>query len=137
MLIKPDAVGKRAVGRIIARIEAEGFAVCGLRMAELTQAQAEAFYREHEGKPFFPRLVRFMTSGPIVALSLRRDDAVNALRALIGSTDSRKAEPGTIRAEFGTDNEANAVHASDSVTSAARETAFFFSRLDTISVAED
>ncbi len=135
MLIKPDAVKRRAVGPIIARIEAEGFIIEGLRMLCLTREQAGAFYEEHRERSFFPDLVEFMTSGAIVALSLRRDDAVNVLRALIGSTDSRKAQKGTIRAEFGTDNQMNAVHASDSPSSAARETAFFFSALDTIRAA--
>jgi len=136
MLIKPDAVRDRAVGRIIARVEAEGFALRGLRMVRLLPDQAEAFYHEHAGKPFYPGLVAFMASGPTVALLLEREDAVSRLRAIIGATDSRLAAPGTIRAEFGTDNHVNAVHASDSVTSAKRETAFFFGEPDTIPLAE-
>jgi nucleoside-diphosphate kinase len=136
MLIKPDAVQKRAVGRIIAWVEEEGFAIEGVRMLGLTREQAEQFYAEHRERPFFTSLVAFMTSGPIVALLLRRDDAVRVLRLLIGSTDSRKADEGTIRAAFGIDNQMNAVHASDSPASAARETAFFFSALDRIRVDE-
>ena len=136
MLVKPDAVQKHAVGRIIAWVEEEGFVIEGLRMLRLTREQAERFYAEHRERPFFAGLVAFMTSGPTVALLLRRDDAVSALRVLIGATDSRKANEGTIRAAFGVDNQMNAVHASDSPASAARETAFFFNALDRIRVED-
>ena len=132
MLIKPDAVRAGATGPVIGRIEADGFAIRGMRMLRLTPGQARGFYREHEGKSFFDGLIDFMTGGPIVALWLAREDAVAGLRRLIGVTDSREADPGTIRAEFGTDNLANAVHASDSPDSARRETAYHFSTLDTI-----
>ena len=131
MLIKPDAVEARAIGKIVARVEQAGFAISAMRMVRLSKPHAAGFYREHREKPFFNDLLSFMTRGPIVALRLCRVDAVTTLRTLVGATDARKAEPGTIRAEFGTDNQENAVHASDSPTSAARETAFFFSQLDT------
>ena len=137
MLIKPDAVSKQAAGKIIARVEEAGFIICGLQMLQLTTNQARAFYQEHAERPFFDGLVAFMTSGPIIALRLSREDGIKTLRALVGATDSRKAEPDTIRGQFGTDNQQNAVHASDSPSSAARETAFFFSTIHTFKTSEE
>lgn len=130
MMIKPDAMRAGATGAIIARVQEAGFGLRGLRMVRLTPQQAKKFYREHADRSFFGELVDFMTSGPIVALLLEHENAVKQLRELVGATDSRKAAPGTIRAEFGTDNQQNAVHASDSPESAAREAAFFFSEMD-------
>jgi nucleoside-diphosphate kinase len=126
MLIKPDALKKRAFGQIILALENEGFYIIGAKMVRLVPADAEAFYGEHKARSFFASLVQFMTSGRIVALALEREDAVQELRKLIGATDSRLAAPNTLRARFGTDNQQNAVHGSDSAVSAARETAFFF-----------
>ena len=137
MLIKPDAVAKKAAGKIIARVEEAGFTLCGLSMVHLTGDQARSFYREHKERSFYGELVDFMTSGPIVALRLRREDAIVELRKLVGATDSRKADAGTIRAEFGTDNQQNAVHASDSPASAARETSFFFSNINTFPISQE
>ena len=137
MFIKPDAVRKKAVGKIIAKVEDAGFAIRAMRMVHLTPEQAREFYREHAEKGFFADLIAFVTGGPVVALLLERENAVETLRELIGSTDSRKAAPGTIRAEFGTDNQQNAVHASDSPASAQREMAFFFSHLDTVASDAD
>lgn len=130
MMIKPDAMRANSAGQILARVQENGFSLSAMRMVRLTQEQARLFYREHEARPFYGDLVSFMTSGPIVALLLKRDNAVRALRELVGATDSRKADPGTIRADFGTDNQENAVHASDSPESASREGGFFFSELD-------
>lgn len=128
MIIKPDAVAKNAIGEILRRVEAEGFAIRQLRMTRLSKAQAEAFYAVHRERSFFGELVKFMSSGPVVPMALERDNAVAHLRQFIGPTDSAKAPPGTIRREFGTDVQCNAVHASDSRENAAREIEFFFGK---------
>jgi nucleoside-diphosphate kinase len=126
LIVKPDAVAARATGLILARLEAEGFTLCQLRMLRLTRELAGEFYGVHRERPFYNDLLGFMTSGPVVAVALEHQDAVAHLRAFIGSTDSTKAAPGTIRRDFGTDVQRNAVHASDSPENAAREVAFFF-----------
>ena len=126
LIIKPDAVGKNAIGDILMRLEAEGFVLRELRMEHLSQDRARAFYEVHKERPFYDDLVAFMTSGRVVPTVLERDDAVRHLRAFIGETDSTKAAPGTIRALFGTDVQCNAVHSSDSLENAAREIGFFF-----------
>lgn len=126
MMIKPDAVGKSAIGEIISRVEGEGFAVRQLRMLQLSTERAQAFYDVHRERPFFGELVAFMTSGPVVPMCLERQDAVVYLRQFIGETDSTKAAVGTIRRDFGTDIQCNAVHASDSPENAVKEVAFFF-----------
>ena len=125
-LIKPDAVAKHHIGAILTQCEAAGLHVTGLRMMTLTQAQAELFYAEHHGKPFFERLTTFMASGPLVAVRLSGENAIANYRRLMGATDPTKALPNTLRAWFGTAGERNAVHGSDSPESAARELAFFF-----------
>lgn len=126
MIIKPDAVAQNALGPIIARVEGEGFIVRALRMVELSTAQARAFYAVHRERPFYGELVKFMTSGPAVPMALERADAVAHLRAFIGPTNSLEAPAGTIRGDFGTDVQCNAVHASDSAANAEAEIAFFF-----------
>ena len=126
LIIKPDAVAKNAIGGILSRLEAEGFVIRELRKIQLSQEQARKFYEVHKERPFYGELVEFMTSGPAVPTVLERDNAVAHLRQFIGSTDSTKAEPGTIRAEFGTDVQCNAVHASDSPENAVGEIGFFF-----------
>ena len=126
LIVKPDAVGKAAAGRILARLEAEGFAIRALVMTRLSRERAAEFYDIHKERPFFGELVEFMTSGSIVPVVLERDNAVAHLRAFIGETDSAKAAPGTIRRDFGTDVQCNAVHASDSLENATREIGFFF-----------
>lgn len=132
LIVKPDAVAAGATGEILARVERAGFAVRALRMARLTRAQAEAFYEIHRGKPFYPGLVEFMSSGPCVPMILEREGAVLALRDFIGATDPAKAAPGSIRRDFGTDVGRNAVHASDSLENAAIETRFFFGTIDSL-----
>lgn len=129
-IIKPDAVGKNHIGEIQARFEAAGLRIVALRMLHLSRSQAAGFYAEHEGRPFFEDLLTFMTSGPVVVQVLEGDDAVAANRRLMGATDPKKADPGTIRADFASSIDANAVHGSDSPESAAREIAYFFSALD-------
>lgn len=133
MLVKPDAMQKGVAGEILASVQGAGFAVRSLKTLRLSMSEAEAFYAEHSSRPFYRDLVSFMTSGEILAIALEREDAVAVLRQLIGSTDSRTAAAGTIRARFGTDNQRNAVHASDSPTSAQRELAFFFSTRELLS----
>lgn len=130
MMIKPDALRAGAAGKIIARVEDAGFTLRAMQMVRLTEEQAGAFYQEHAERPFYGELVAFMSSGPIIALLLEKTYAVADLRALVGATDSREAEAGTIRCDFGTNNQQNAVHASDSPESATREAAFFFSERD-------
>ena len=126
MIIKPDAVAKNAIGQIVARVEGEGFVVRALRMVELSAEQARAFYAVHRERPFYGELVEFMTSGPAVPMVLERADAVAHLRDFIGPTNSLEAPAGTIRGDFGTDVQCNAVHASDSAVNAESEIAFFF-----------
>ena len=126
MIVKPDAVSRNAIGQILARVEGEGFVIRQLRLQHLTREQAEAFYAVHKERPFYGELVEFMTSGPAVPMVLEREDAVAHLRGFIGPTNSNEAPAGTIRGDFGTDVQCNAVHASDSPENAANEIAFFF-----------
>ncbi|HKI73343.1 MAG TPA: nucleoside-diphosphate kinase [Pseudomonadales bacterium] len=125
-IIKPDAVEKNVIGEIISRFEQSGLRVVAARMAQLTTAQAEGFYAEHEGKPFFEKLVQYMTSGPVVVQVLEGDNAIAKNRELMGATNPKDAAPGTIRADFAESIDANAVHGSDSPTSAKREIDYFF-----------
>lgn len=125
-IIKPNAVAAGDTGKILDAILADGFILRALRMTLLDRPAAEAFYAVHRGKPFFDRLVEFMTSGPVVVAVLERDNAVEALRLLVGNTDPEKAAPGTIRARFGENVTRNAIHASDSPDNARTEWAHFF-----------
>jgi len=127
LIIKPDAVERRLVGHIVGRLERAGFRIEAMRMQRIGEAEARRFYAVHEGKPFLPGLVRFMSSGPVVPMVLEKEDAVTDLRTLIGATDPSKAACGTIRQEIAIDVEKNSVHASDSDETAAQEIAFFFS----------
>ena len=126
-IIKPDAVAAAKTGLIVAHIERAGFHIRAARMVRLTQAQAEAFYEVHRGRPFYQSLVRFMTSGPCVPLALEHPDAVTQFRAIIGATDPAEAAEGTVRRLYAESKERNAVHGSDSPENARREIAFFFS----------
>lgn len=125
-IIKPDAVAANHIGAIIERFEEAKLRVVALKMTQLTQKQAEDFYSVHRERPFFKDLVTFMTSGPIVVQVLEGSDAVALNRKLMGATDVKKAEAGTLRADFGTDVQRNAVHGSDSEENAKSEIAFFF-----------
>lgn len=125
-IIKPDAVAKNVIGRIIARFEEAGLKVVAARMMHLSRAQAEGFYAVHRERPFFRDLVEFMTSGPVLVQVLEGENAIARNRELMGATDPRKAAPGTIRADFAESIEANAVHGSDSPETARSEIAFFF-----------
>ncbi|OGR80845.1 MAG: nucleoside-diphosphate kinase [Elusimicrobia bacterium RIFCSPLOWO2_01_FULL_64_13] len=126
LLIKPDGVSKRLVGKVLSRFEEEGFAVAALRVLPPDRAFLESFYSMHRGKPFFGPFLEFMLEGPSVAAVLEREDAVARCRKIIGATDPGSAEPGTLRALFGTDNRRNLVHASDSAESARREIEILF-----------
>lgn len=129
-IIKPDAVAKNAIGAIYARFEEAGLKIVAARMMHLSDAQAGGFYAEHAERPFFKDLVSFMTSGPVMVQVLEGEGAVAKNRELMGATNPKEAAPGTIRADFAESIDANAVHGSDSTTSAAREVAYFFSALD-------
>jgi len=126
-IVKPDAVAKNVIGEIYSRFENNGLAIVAAKMLRLSESQAQGFYAEHEGKPFYNDLVVYMTSGPLVVQVLEGSDAVMLNRNLMGATDPREADPGTIRADFAESLDANAVHGSDSPASAAREIAYFFS----------
>jgi nucleoside-diphosphate kinase len=125
-IIKPDAVAKNVIGEIVARFEAAGLKVVASRMEHLSEEKAKGFYAEHDGKGFFADLVAFMTSGPVVVQVLEGEDAIALNRKLMGATNPQEADAGTIRADFASTIDANAVHGSDSPTSAAREVAYFF-----------
>jgi nucleoside-diphosphate kinase len=129
-IVKPDAVGKNAVGGVIDIIERGGLKIVGLRMVRLVEAQARAFYAVHKERPFFNDLVKFMTSGPVVVMAIEGENAILRYRELMGPTDSKKAPAGSIRNKFGTDIEKNAVHGSDGPDTARAELAFFFAGLD-------
>lgn len=126
-IIKPDAFSAGHAGKILAHLEGEGFKLRGLKVVHLSEAQARAFYAVHAERPFYQSLVAFMTGGPVVPVALEREDAVAHLRGVMGATDVAKAEPGTLRALYGTSIEKNAVHGSDSPENAAVEIGFFFS----------
>lgn len=126
-IIKPDAVKRDLIGTILARFEQAGFKIVALKMRHLTREQAEGFYLEHQGKTFFDPLVNYMMSAPIVIAVLEKENAVQDYRRLIGTTTPETADVGTIRKDFALSQRENSVHGSDSVESAAREIAYFFS----------
>ncbi len=125
-IIKPDAVGKNLIGKINSRFEEAGLQIVAMKMLHLDAAKAEGFYAEHRGRPFFEPLVEFMTSGPVVVQVLEGENAILRNRELMGATNPQEADPGTIRADFASSIDANAVHGSDSPASAAREVGYFF-----------
>jgi len=125
-IIKPDAVKKRVIGRIIQRIEDEGFNILGLKMVKLSQEEAKKFYAVHKDKPFYDSLTEFMSSGPIVVILLEGEQAIKHWREVMGATNPAEARPGTLRREFGFSIERNAVHGSDSPQTAETEIKFFF-----------
>ena len=125
-IIKPDAIASGKAGAILKHLQEAGFTLRAARLVRLTLPQAEAFYGVHKGRPFFPELVTFMTSGPCMPMALARADAVAQLRTVIGATDPAEAAPGTIRKLYAESKGRNAIHASDSDENAAREIAFFF-----------
>ena len=129
-IIKPDAVERKLIGRILQRIEEEGFTVRAMRLMHLTKKEAEGFYAVHRERPFFGGLTDFMSSGPAVVMALEAPDAIRKWRALMGATDPAKAEAGTLRKEFGESIERNATHGSDAPETAAFELGYFFRGLE-------
>jgi nucleoside-diphosphate kinase len=125
-IVKPDAVAKGAIGGVIDTIEKGGLKVIGLRLTQLTEDKAQGFYAVHKERPFFKALVSFMTSGPAVLMALEGENAIARYRELMGPTDSKKAPAGTIRGQYGTDIEKNAVHGSDGPDTAKFELGYFF-----------
>lgn len=129
-IIKPDAVARNAIGEIYARFEKSGLRIAAARMVRLSREDAEGFYAVHRERPFFKSLCTFMTQGPSIPMVLERDNAIQRWRELMGATDPAKAAAGTIRKDFASSIEANAVHGSDGPDTASTEIAYFFSRLE-------
>ena len=125
-IIKPDAVRKNSIGEILTRFESAGLKIVAARLEHLSSAKAQGFYAEHQGKPFFEDLIKFMTSGPCLLQVLEGENAINLNRELMGATNPQEASEGTIRRDFAESIDANAVHGSDSPASAKREIEFFF-----------
>jgi nucleoside-diphosphate kinase len=129
-IIKPDAVRRGLVGKILARLEDQGFRIRALKLVQLTKQAAEAFYQVHAERPFYESLTTYMSSGPVVPMLLERDDAIQRLRDLMGATDPQQAAPGTIRRDYGESIERNAIHGSDAPETAAVEIPFFFNHFE-------
>jgi nucleoside-diphosphate kinase len=135
-IVKPDAVAKGVTGEILSRFEKAGLEIVALKKLRLTEEQARGFYAVHKERPFYGELVEFMTSGPVVVGVLEGPDAIAKNRELMGPTDSTKAEPGTIRGDFGTNIERNAVHGSDAPETARVEIAYFFNAMEILAPVE-
>jgi nucleoside-diphosphate kinase len=129
-IIKPDAVAKNVIGKIYSRFETNGLKVIAARMLQLSQTEAEGFYAVHKGRPFFADLVKFMISGPVMVQVLEGEGAIAKNRELMGATDPKKADKGTIRADFADSIDANAVHGSDAIETAKVEISYFFPALN-------
>ena len=132
-IIKPDGVEKGIVGKVVSRFESQGLKPVAMRMARLSQREAEGFYAVHRARPFFKDLVAFMTSGPVVLIVLEGEDAILKNRDVMGATDPKKAAKGTIRADFAQSIDANAVHGSDAAETAKVELGFFFPAMNVYS----
>jgi nucleoside-diphosphate kinase len=126
VMLKPSTVARAMAGKVIGRIEDKGLKIAAMKLTWVTQEKAATLYAVHKGKPFYDALVAFITSGPIVAMVVEGDDAVKVMRTIIGATNAKEAEPGTIRGDFALSNQKNAVHASDSVENAEWEMEIFF-----------
>ena len=131
-ILKPDTLKAGNAGAIISRLDQEGFRIRAMKMIHLTEAQAEGFYYVHKERPFFPSLVKFMTEGPVILMVLEADNAIDKLRKVMGATDPAKADAGTIRKQFGTNIERNAIHGSDGPETAAFEICYFFNQLEIV-----
>jgi len=131
-IVKPDTLKAGNAGAIISRLDQEGFRIRAMKMLHLTEAQAEGFYYVHKERPFFPSLVKFMTEGPVILMVLEADNAIDKLRKVMGATDPAKADAGTIRKQFGTNIERNAIHGSDGPETAAFEIGYFFNQLEIV-----
>jgi len=135
-IVKPDAVAQGATGEILKRIEAAGLRIVGLKKVQLTEGMARGFYAVHKERPFYKDLVAFMSSGPVVVAALEGEGAIARWRELMGATDSKKAAPGSVRRDFGTDIERNAVHGSDAAATARVEIAYFFGAAEILGPVE-
>lgn len=133
-IIKPDGVSRNLIGEVIRRIEAQDLKIVAMKMILMTKQQAKGFYAVHEGKPFFESVTDFMSSGPCVVMILEGEDAIKRYRKLMGATNFKEAEEGTIRREFAKDIEKNIVHGSDSRETAEFEIGYFFNRLETVGI---
>jgi nucleoside-diphosphate kinase len=131
-IIKPDGVSRNLIGEVVKRLEAEQIRIVAMKMIHMTKAQAQGFYAVHRERPFFDSLTDFMSSGPVVVSILEGDDVIGRYRALMGATNYKEAEEGTIRRDFATDIEKNVVHGSDSTESAAFEMGYFFNRFEIV-----
>jgi nucleoside-diphosphate kinase len=131
-ILKPDSVAAGHAGAIISRLEKEGFRIVAMKRVHLTEKQAQGFYYVHKERPFFGSLVKFMSEGPIIPMVLDAENAIEKLRKVMGATDPAKADAGTIRKEFATNIERNAIHGSDSPDTAAFEISYFFSQLELV-----
>ena len=131
-IIKPDAVRKNVIGEIVAMLTESGFRILGLKMLQLSQQDGEKFYDVHRERPFFGGLVEFMSSGPVVAIALEKENAIADYRTLIGATDPAEAAEGTVRKRFASSKGENAVHGSDSVENGLREISFFFAERELV-----
>jgi nucleoside-diphosphate kinase len=131
-IIKPDGVSKGLIGTVIGRLEKEGLKIVAMKMIRMTKTAAEGFYKVHKGKPFFESVTNFMSSGPCVVMILEGDEGISRYRKLMGATNHKDAEEGTIRRDFATDIERNVVHGSDSMESAAYEMSYFFNGLEIV-----
>ena len=131
-ILKPDTIQNGNAGLIIDRLIKEGFRIRGAKLLHLTRQQAEGFYDVHKERPFFPDLVKFMTEGPVMVMVLEADNAIEKLRKTMGATDPAKADAGTIRKQFATNIERNAIHGSDGPDTAANEIAYFFNKLELV-----
>lgn len=129
-IVKPDGVSKGLIGEVISRFEKAGLRPVAVKMVRLNKAQAQGFYAVHRGKPFFESLTDFMSSGPVLVMVLEGEDAIQTTRRIMGATDPKKAEPGTIRREFAANVEQNIVHGSDAPETAAFEIGYFFDALE-------
>ena len=129
-IIKPDGVSRNLIGTVIKRLEEEGLKILAMKMISMTKTQAKGFYKVHEGKPFFESVTDFMSSGPCVVLVLEGDDVITKYRTIMGATNYKEAEEGTIRRDFATDIEKNVVHGSDSDENARFEISYFFNALE-------
>jgi nucleoside-diphosphate kinase len=126
LILKPDAVQRHLIGEILARFEKRGMQIVGMKLMRITPAIAEVHYEAHKAKPFYPGLVKFMTSSPVVVFAVQGKDAITVARKMMGATKAGQAEPGTIRGDFGLSNSYNLIHGSDSPEAATRELGIFF-----------
>ncbi len=131
-ILKPDTVKAGNAGAIISQIEKSGFRICAAKMLHLSERQAQGFYYVHKERPFFSSLVKFMTEGPVIMMVLEAENAIEKLRKVMGATDPAKADGGTIRKQFGTNIERNAIHGSDAPGTAAFEISYFFNQLEIV-----